>query len=75
MKKQNILIKTPQYEIDFTELCSKECNKINGLLSFIEKEFDTEMSEHPELRHEILDISNFIKRLPNMISEVISHDS
>ena len=75
MSKQKILIKTPQYEIDFTELCNKECNKINGLLSMIEKEFETEMSEHQELRHEILDISNFIRRIPNMISEVIPHDS
>lgn len=69
--KKNILIKTPQYEIDFTDLCNKECSKINGLLTFIEKEFDTRMSEHQELRHEILDISNFIKRLPSMISEVL----
>lgn len=71
MKKEKILIKTPQYEICFKELCNKECIRINGLLTFIEKEFDTQMSQHQELRHEILDISNFIRRLPTMVNEVI----
>lgn len=71
MKNEKILIKTPQYEIEFKELCDKECIKINGLLTFIEKEFNTEMSQHQELRREILDISNFIRRLPSMVSEVI----
>lgn len=70
MKKQ-VLIKTPQYEIEFSDLCNKEYMKINNLLTLIENEFSTEMNAHPELRHEILDISNFIKRLPDMISEVV----
>lgn len=74
MTNKKILIKTPQYEINFTDLCNKECIKINGLLSIIEKEFSVQMSEHQELRHEILDISNFIKRLPTMVSEVTCHD-
>jgi hypothetical protein len=71
MIDKTILVKTPQYEIDLVDLCVKECLKINGLLSFIEKEFNVSMSEHQELRHEILDISNFIKRIPNMVSEVM----
>lgn len=70
MRKQ-VLVKTPQYEIAFSDLCKKEYMKINNLLSLIENEFSTDMNNHPELRHEILDISNFIKRLPDMISEVI----
>lgn len=69
MKKQ-ILIKTPQYEITFSDLCNKEYMKINNLLTLIENEFSTDMNNHQELRHEILDISNFIKRLPTMVSEV-----
>lgn len=69
MKKQ-ILIKTPQYEITFSDLCNKEYMKINNLLTLIENEFSTDMNNHQELRHEILDISNFIKRLPSMVSEV-----
>lgn len=68
---KQILIKTPQYEIDFANLCDKEYRKINNLMNIIEKEFNTDMNQHPEIRHEILDISNFIKRLPIMISEVI----
>lgn len=69
--KKKILIKTPQYEIEFNDLCQKEYKKINNLLSVIENEFSTDMNQHQKLRHEILDISNFIKRLPEMISEVV----
>ena len=68
---KKILIKTPQYEMEFNDLCQKEYKKINSLLSMIEKEFSTDMNLHQNLRHEILDISNFIKRLPEMISEVV----
>jgi hypothetical protein len=69
MKK--ILIKTPQCEINFDNLCDKEYQKINNIMNLIEKEFQTDMNEHSEIQHEILDISNFIKRLPTMISEVV----
>lgn len=68
---KKILIKTPQYEMEFNDLCQKEYKKINSLLSMIEEEFSTDMNLHQKLRHEILDISNFIKRLPEMISEVV----
>lgn len=68
---KKILIKTPQYEIGLDDLCEKEYKKINNLLSMIEDEFQTDMNQHQQLRHEILDISNFIKRLPGMISEVV----
>lgn len=68
---KNILVKTPQYEIDLKDLCQKEYKKINNLMNMIEEEFSTNMNYHQELRHEILDISNFINRLPDMISEVI----
>lgn len=64
-------MRTPNYEIDFTDLCTKEYKKINNLMNLIESEFSTDLNKHPELRHEILDISNFIKRLPTMVSEVI----
>ena len=69
--KKNILLKTPLYEIEFTDLCQRQYKKINSLLTLIEQEFDTDMNSHQELRHEILDISNFIKRLPDMVSEVV----
>ena len=69
--KRKILIKTPQYEIELNDLCQKEYRKINNLLSLIENEFNTVMNSHQIIRHEILDISNFIKRLPNMVSEVV----
>ena len=73
MKK--VLVKTPQYEAELANICNHEYRKINGLLSLIEKEFDTDMNQHPALRHEILNISNFIKRLPTMISEVVTYDN
>lgn len=69
--KKKILIKTPQYEIEFSDLCQRQYKKINSLLGLIEHEFQTDMNKHQELRHEILDISNFINRLPEMISEVL----
>lgn len=69
--KKNILLKTPQYEIEFADLCQRQYKKINSLLTLIEQEFDIDMNSHQKLRHEILDISNFIKRLPDMVSEVV----
>lgn len=72
MKK--ILVKTPQYEITFETICEKEYQKINNLMNLIEKEFNTDMNNHQQIRHEILDISNFIKRLPTMVSEVINSE-
>ena len=66
-----ILIKTPDREISFGDLCSKEYQKINNLMNLIEREFETDMNLHPSIRHEILDISNFIRRLPAMVSEVV----
>lgn len=68
---KKIIIKTPQYEIELKDLCQKQYKKINNLLSMIEKEFSTDMNNHQEIRHEILDISNFISRLPSMVSEVV----
>lgn len=67
---REIFIKTPQCELSLEKLCYKEYCKINNLMNMIEKEFNISLHDYPELRHEILDISNFIKRLPKMISEV-----
>lgn len=68
--KNSVLIKTPQKEISLEDLCYKEYCKLNNLMNMIEKEFGVSLHNHPELRHEILDISNFIKRIPQYISEV-----
>lgn len=68
---KRILVKTPQYEIGFEDLCVKEYQKINRLMCMIEDEFSADLNDHPKLRSTILDISNFIKRLPGMVSEVI----
>lgn len=72
---KSILVRTPTCETDFVDLCNKEYRKINNLMNIIEDEFDTDLNNHQNLRHEILDISNFIRRLPSMISEVIEHES
>ncbi len=73
--KKDILFRTPQYEVDFETLCETQYKYIIELLGLIEQEFNTSMHEHPELRHKILDISNFIRRLPSFISEVFDYEN
>jgi hypothetical protein len=68
--RKDILIKTPQCEMTLETLCYREFCKTNNLMNIIEKTFGVSMHDYPELRHEILDLSNFIKRLPDMVSEV-----
>jgi len=68
---KQILIKTPQYEISLKDLCNKEYLKINHIMHMIEKEFDISLHDYPELRGKILDISNFIRRIPNMEKEIM----
>jgi len=68
--KNNILIKTPKCEISFEDLCKKEYLKINNLMHMIEKQFNISLHDYPELRGEILDISNFIKRIPSLEKEI-----
>ena len=69
--KNNILIKTPQYEISLKDLCNKEYLKINHIMHMIEKEFNISLHDYPELRGKILDISNFIRRIPYMEKEIM----
>lgn len=69
--KNQIVIKTSQGEMDFSYLCNLQFKKVNHLMNLIESEFNTTMDEHEELRHEILDISGFIKRIPQAISECV----
>jgi len=68
---KKILIKTPNCEISFENLCKKQYLKINNLMHMIEKEFGISLHDHPELRGEILDISNFIKRIPYLQREIM----
>jgi len=67
--KNTVLIKTPEKETSLEYACEKEYLKINSLMSTIEREFGVSLKDYPNLRHEILDISNFIKRLPTTVSE------
>ena len=62
--KNNILIKTPSCEMSLNDLCNKEYLKINHLMHMIEKEFNISLHDYPNLRGRILDISNFIRRIP-----------
>jgi hypothetical protein len=71
VKNQHILIKTPQYEIEFSDLCNKQYKKTLQLLNLIEGEFDVSMDDYQKLRKYILDLSNFTKRIPNMITEIV----
>lgn len=73
-KHKCIFIKTPQGEMNFNTFCDIEYKRLLRLMSMIENEFNTELSNHYEIRNEILDTSNFIKRLPTMVSEVMIDD-
>lgn len=76
MKKDNVLLQIPVTgEMTLEDVCNKECRKLRSLLYLLEDEFDTEMTDHPEIRKFILDSSNFINRVPKMISEVVRTDS
>lgn len=68
---KEILIKTPQGEMSLKFLCDKEMKRINAVLNMIESEFNTSMMSHPELRKFLLDTSNFIALIPEMVSEII----
>jgi hypothetical protein len=67
---KEILIKTPKCEISLEVLCNKEYLKINHIMHMIEKEFSVSLHDYSELRSQILDISNFIKRIPNYEKEI-----
>ncbi len=76
MKKENILLQVPiTGEITFEDVCNKEYRKLRSLLYLLEDEFNTKMIDHPEIRKFILDSANFIKRLPDEISEIVRTDS
>lgn len=68
---KQILIKTPKCEISLDDLCKKEYLKINNLMHMIEKQFKVSLHDYPELRGEILGISNFIKRIPLLEREIM----
>lgn len=63
------LVKTPKGEMTLQFYCDSQYKRINLIMKLIEDEFGVSLNNHPELRHYILDLSNFIKRLPQMISE------
>jgi len=70
--KQSILVKTPSgCEMSLEDLCKKEYLKINYIMHMIENEFNISLHDHPDLRSQILDISNFIKRIPNLEKEIM----
>lgn len=76
MKKEHILLQVPiSGEMTLIDVCDKECRKLRSLLYLLEEEFDTKMTNHPEIRKFILDSANFIKRIPFEVSEIIRIDA
>ena len=76
LKKNNILLQVPVTgEITLEDVCNRECRKLRSLLYLLEEEFNTKMIKHPEIRKFILDSSNFIDRIPNMVSEIVRTDT
>ena len=75
MKKEHVLLQVPvSGEMTLVDVCDKECRKLRSLLYLLEEEFQTKMSDHSEIRKFILDSSNFINRIPEMISEIVRTD-
>ena len=72
MKKQTIILDIPiTGEAELKFVCDKECKKLYSLLYVIENELNINLKDYPNIRKEILDSSNFIKRIPNMISDIV----
>lgn len=72
MNKEHILLQVPVTgEMSLADVCDKEGRKLRYLLFLIEKEFETNMSDHPEIRKYILDSANFVQRFPEMVSEIV----
>lgn len=70
--KKDIYIITPQNcEMSLEKICYREYCKINNLMNMIESQLSVSLDDYPDLRHEILNISNFIRRLPQCVSEVL----
>lgn len=64
------IVKTPKGEMTLEYYCNQQYKRINLIMKLIEDEFGVSLiTNHPELRHQILDISNYTKRLPQMITE------
>jgi hypothetical protein len=75
VKKENVLLNIPvSGEMTLDDVCNKECRKLRSLLYLLEEEFNTKMCDHPEIRKYILDSSNFIDRIPHVISEIVRTD-
>ncbi len=76
MKKNHVLLQVPvSGEMTLSDVCDKEYRKLRYLLYMLEEEFGTKMTDHPAIRKYILDSSNFIQRIPDMLSEVVAVES
>jgi hypothetical protein len=68
----NILLKVPeQGEMDLDLLCELEYKRIIAILGLLETTLNINLNNYPDIRKNILDTGNFIRRLPNIISEVL----
>lgn len=68
----DVIIKTSKGEMNISYWADMEYKRVNLIMKMIEDNFGVSLAtDYPELRHEILDVSNFIRRLPSMINEVV----
>lgn len=73
MYKRQILLRVPVTgEVELSYACDRECKNLHSLLYVIENELNINLKDYPNIRKQILDSSNFIKRLPEMIDDVIT---
>lgn len=72
MYKETILLNIPVTgEVELKFACDRECKNLHSLLYLIEKELNISLKNYPNIRKQILDSSNFIKRLPDMVNEIV----
>jgi len=72
LNNEQVLLQVPvSGEMSLIDVCDKEYRKLRYLLYMIEEEFGVKMIDYPDIRKYILDSSNFIQRIPEMISEVV----
>lgn len=68
----DVIIKTPKGEMNVSYWAEMEYKRINTIMKLIEDAFGVSLTiNHPEIRNFILDTSNHVRRLPDMISEVL----
>jgi hypothetical protein len=75
MEDKNILVKNNNSEMNINDWAEIEYKRVILIMKLIEDIFSVNLSHYPELRKSILDTGNFIRRLPESISDILMSKS